>query len=228
MKIKAKLAKGIPNSFITCTEIYALKSIAQAQSSTLTLTVQRNLNNTNFDNSFFKIRLQQLQDAAMTNISILQRPPVFPLNQIKTHTCQAIMACHEMGIQFEKKLSEWPTPKKLLGTSINEIILYCQRGSHYKQYLNKHNIICIEQFLSTDNKNFLLWEQLHHSIKKIPTGKKPKWFNDIQNLISAQENPTFTLKYPNPYTLPKWTPNTKGWLITARGTIAKAYKSIHN
>jgi hypothetical protein len=57
IKYKGKLARGIPNTFILCPDIYALNSMQQAQQSTLITSLLRNLNDPEFDASFFKLRL---------------------------------------------------------------------------------------------------------------------------------------------------------------------------
>ncbi|CAG8774225.1 2172_t:CDS:1, partial [Ambispora leptoticha] len=55
VKNKAKLARGVPNSFIFNPDIYALNNLAQAQLSSLVLTFQKNLNHVGFDSSFLKL-----------------------------------------------------------------------------------------------------------------------------------------------------------------------------
>ena len=51
----------------------------------LATTLLKNLNNQNFDFSFLKIRLQQLQDSAQTDTSILSMIPVFLYSQDNTY-----------------------------------------------------------------------------------------------------------------------------------------------
>jgi len=150
-----------------------LTDLAQAQTSALVLTFQKNLNHSNFDSSFLKLRLQQLQDAALTNTSILLQLPVFPLIQTNTQTCQMIIALHALGMQTSRENDEWPCPKNFPGTSVNQILLNHHRASYLKEKLNKHNITSIEQFLNVTNTELLTWNNFHHNIKKIPRGQCP-------------------------------------------------------
>ena len=55
VKQKARLSRGVPNSFLYHPEIYALKDIQQLQESHLSSTLLRNLNHPNFNSSFLKI-----------------------------------------------------------------------------------------------------------------------------------------------------------------------------
>ena len=83
-------------------DIYALTDLSQAQTSLLASTLQKNLNYSNFDSSFLKLQLQQLQDSALTNTSILSQLPVFSTSQINTQTCQMILAMHAIGLQTSR------------------------------------------------------------------------------------------------------------------------------
>jgi hypothetical protein len=179
VKQKAKLARGVPNSFLHNPDIYALTNIAQAQLSALVTTLQKNLNHSDFDSSFLKLRLQQLQDAAFTNISILAQPPIFPTAQTNTQTGQMVLALHALGMQTSRDINDWPCPKKFTNTSINQILIQHPRASYLKEKLNRHNIYCIEQFLNATNTELLTWNQFHHNIKKIPRGQCPHWFHII-------------------------------------------------
>src|SRR5439155_26954295 len=108
----------------------------------------------------------------------------------------------------------WPIPLNATGTPINEIIINHPHSSLLKQQLNQHSIYYIEQFLNHDNTELLDWQSLHHNILKIPRGRIPKWFLEIQELIRSTANPTTSLTYPNPFILTTWTPKKKSWVLT--------------
>ncbi|CAG8733590.1 13503_t:CDS:2, partial [Racocetra fulgida] len=60
-----------------------------------------------------KIRLQQLQDDAYTNASILTEHPVFSSKELHTYTAQAILVMHQNQIQIERTANPWPLPLKI-------------------------------------------------------------------------------------------------------------------
>ena len=155
VKHKARLARGVPNSFLFNPDIYALNNLAQAQLSALAITLQKNLNHHNFDSSFLKLQLQQLQDLALTNVSILTQLSVFSAIQLNTQTCQMVLALYALNLQTSQNGDNWPIPKTFAGTSINQILLNHPRASYFKEKLNNHNIASIEQFLNTTNSELL-------------------------------------------------------------------------
>ena len=67
----------------------------------------------------------------------------------------------------------------------------------------------------------LEWHNFYYNIQKILRGRIPKWFLEIQELISSIANPTTSYIYPNPFTLTKWKPKKKTWIITPNLTIGK-------
>src|SRR5437016_2676101 len=106
----------------------------QVQESYLSLTLLRNLNHPNFDLSFLKIRLQQLQDSTASNLSILSHLLLLPKKQANTHTGQSILAMHSLYIQFLRNEDiTWPIPHNAIGTPINEIIMNYPHSSLLKQ-----------------------------------------------------------------------------------------------
>src|SRR5439155_12174147 len=107
---KAKLARSIPTSFLHHSEIYSLLSLPLVQTSHLVSSLSRNLNHIEFDLSFLKARLQQLQDSTWSCSSILIYPPIFPSSQLYTYTAQAILAIHKFNIQFLHSNNNWPIP----------------------------------------------------------------------------------------------------------------------
>ena len=156
VKQKARLSRGIPNSFLYHPEIYALKDIQQLQESHLSSTLLRNLNHPNFDSSFLKIRLQQIQDSTASNLSILSHSPLLPKKQKDTYTGQSILAIHSLHIQLLRNEDiKWPIPLNTKGTPINEVIANHSHAHLLKQQLNKHSIYYIEQFLSHNNTELL-------------------------------------------------------------------------
>ena len=175
VKQKARLSRGIPNSFLYHPEIYALKDIQQLQESHLSSTLLRNLNYPNFDSSFLKIRLQQIQDSTASNLSILSHPPLLPKKQKDTHTRQSILAIHSLHIQLLRNEDiKWPIPLNTKGTPINEVIANHSHAHLLKQQLNRHSIYYIEQFLNHNNTELLKWQDFHHNILKIPRGRIPR------------------------------------------------------
>lgn len=155
VKHKAKLAWGLPNSFLFCPGIYALIDIEQAQDQALITTLQKGLNHPNFGSSYLKIRLQQIQDASNSNTSVLLESPLLPLNQLHTYTAQAILAMHKLNISYCNPQYEWPIITKKLGTLIDQIIDLHPKKAYLKEKLNKLNITSIEQFLNLDNRELL-------------------------------------------------------------------------
>jgi len=225
IKQKAKLAKGVPNSFMTCASIYAITDISQAQLTTLTTNLLRGLNHITFDSSYLKIRLQKIQEAAYTKSSILEERPIISSPESLTHTSQAVLAIHELNINLTRPLNTWPIPTKTLGSSINYLLHKNPRSSYLKNKLNQHHISCIEQFLDPTNTKLLSWKELHHNIRKIPRGRTPKWFTIMQELIRDTTSPSLELIDPNPFITPTWIPQKKGWVITSQMEIAKIYNT---
>src|SRR6185437_9375455 len=156
----------------------------------------------------------------MTNKSVLKSCPLLPYKQFNTYTRQTIMAIHKLNISFSRPFRDWPIIKKFCGTSIDQIIESHSTKEHLKENLNKYQIMIIEQFLNTTNSEFVNWTDFHHNIKRIPRGRKPKWFLLIQELISSAASPSLTLMEPNPFITPPWTAK-RGWVITAQGEFGK-------
>ncbi|CAG8738290.1 13108_t:CDS:1, partial [Ambispora leptoticha] len=153
--------------------------------------------------------LQQLQDTANINTSILSQLLVFSTIQTHTQTCQTILALHALGLQTSCNKNNWPLPKEFTGTSINQILLCHPRASYFKEKLNNHNVFSIEQFLNTTNTELLEWNNFHHNIKKISRGRCLRWFYTIQDLIAGATNPLSISLRLNSHTLTDWTHNKK-------------------
>jgi len=223
VKQKGGLARGIPNSFIYNPEIYGLDNLLQVHDNALISLMSKNLNHKDFDKSFLKMRIQQLQEAANTEKSILSHTPIFPHRQNSTHTAQSITAGLSLGITWNKPLNQWPIlPNRLLGTSIDQFIIDHPKRHILKEKMNRHGIYCVEQLLDLRNKNFLSWAEIHHNIQKIPRGRPPNWLYTMQEILSGNANPTTTLITPNPFTLTPWTrKGRKNWIITKDEEFAK-------
>ena len=169
---KAKIVKSLPNSFLH----YTLTDISQVQLSMLTTNLQKGLNHPDFDKSYLKLQLQQIQDSAHTNKSILKEWSALSYTQYLTHTCHALQTIHKLNIKFLRPLNNWSITTSFLGTSLNLILLSHHRCTHLKKTLNSHGIVCIEQFMDFRNKELLEQQNFHHNIKKIPRGRIPKCF----------------------------------------------------
>ena len=228
VKSKAKLSRGVPNSFLFHPNIYGLKNISMHQPTILAKNLLKNINHPQFENSFLKIRLQDLQDSTKTHSHIFHETPLFPRNQLYTHTAQSILAIHATDIQFIRNITtDWPKPLPRNGTPINDIIIHHPKSHHLKEKLNHHDIRYIEQFLNFNNTELLNWQNFHHNIGKIPPGRTPQWFTEIQDLISNNSNPTTQYINPNPFTLTKWGPGKTPWVITSDLTIGKISRTTN-
>jgi len=226
VKSKAKLARGVPNSFLFHRSIYGLKNLIQIQPTSLATSLLKNINHPSFETSFLKLRLQELQESTKSQHSILHVLPLFPSGQARTYTAQAILALHTLNIQLTRNPeTDWPKPLPTTGTSINEILRFHPNAQSLKEKLNLHNIRYIEQFLNYNNNELLNWKNFHHNILKIPPGRTPRWFTEIQDLISANANPSTQLVHPNPFTLTKRTHKKKSWIITSNLHIGRTSRS---
>ena len=98
VKQKGGLVREIPNSFIYNPEIYGLDNLLQVHNNALTSLLSKNLNHKDFDKSFLKMRIQQLQEAANIEKSILSHTLLFPHKQNLTHMARSIIAGLSLGI----------------------------------------------------------------------------------------------------------------------------------
>src|SRR5437868_1966072 len=71
VKQKAGLAKSVPNSTVLHYNIYSFRSIQNIQTQYHVALLVKQLNRTDFNSSSLALRLQQIQNAAATNRSIL-------------------------------------------------------------------------------------------------------------------------------------------------------------
>jgi len=116
-----------------------------------------------------------------------------------------VLALHSLDIQiFRNEHNKWPIPRKNnCGTLINNILLQHPKAYILKEKLNLHEVVYVEQFLNYNNSRFLDWRGFYHNIGKIPTGRIPAWFTEIQDLIRSTENPSTKFICSNPCTLRK-------------------------
>jgi hypothetical protein len=189
------------------------------------------MNNTNWDETPAFIILQELQNAANTNTSILEEEPVFPKEVNFSRTAAIIKEMHEMEIKLVNKRKVWPQPLKEKGTSINYILKKMEKRNDIKTSMNKHGLKYIEQLLDGECKNFVTWKGLAHNLGKIIKGRKPRWFEAICTLITNNENPSLKLIIPNPFTIrcitnESWKENK--WVTNSVGLIGKVRKIEEN
>src|SRR6185437_6278534 len=189
------------------------------------------MNNTNWNETPAFIIIQELQNAANTNTSILEEEPVFPKEVNSSRTAAIIKEMHETEIKLVNERKVWPQPLKEKGTSINYILKKMEKRNDIKTSINKHGLKYIEQLLDGECKNFVTWKGLAHNLGKIIKGRKPRWFEAICTLITNNENPSLKLIVPNPFTIrcitnESWKENK--WVTNSVGLIGKVRKIEEN
>src|SRR5260364_259840 len=110
VKSKAGMAVTIPSSTIYYYQIYRLKTVEEKQLTQQISMLHRQLNHQNFENSTLKIRLQQIQNSANTNLSILECP-----NYVLTHKesrmtiAKVLNHLENLGMSIVQNiLNNWP------------------------------------------------------------------------------------------------------------------------
>ena len=98
---------------MNCVAIYTISDISQIQLTTLLTNVFQGLNHVSFDNSYLKLCLQEIQDTAHIEASILEKQSLLPTIETLTYTSQAILAIHKLNIKFTRPLNAWPITAKL-------------------------------------------------------------------------------------------------------------------
>ena len=167
------------------------------------------INGNDFNTSTLKIRLQQIQNVAYTNISILVQLPVLPIKEQRTLTGFAISQLYLAQIQYQRPLNPWPKPLQNRGHSINTILQNISNAPLIKKRLNKLKIGFIEQFLNFKLDDNLSWKEFHHHTLTIPTGREPKWYQEIIQHIRETENPSREFEDTNPLTYQPVSEQTK-------------------
>src|SRR6185295_1211436 len=86
VKQKARLARSTPNSTLHHPNIYALNTLYNIQQQQHIHTLDRSINSPDFDKRSLKICLQQNQNSANSNKSILIEQLVLTINKARTNT----------------------------------------------------------------------------------------------------------------------------------------------
>ncbi|CAG8674689.1 3376_t:CDS:1, partial [Paraglomus occultum] len=211
------MAISIPNSTMFHHKIYALRKVNEIQDQQHIAQMIYQLNHHNFYNSTLKIRLQQIQNAAATNTSILTNHS-YTLSQEEhfSTTAKMLQSLHQAKVSI-KHADIWPKPLTFQGTTINYILQQLKSAYKIKTKLNKLEIYAIEQCTNYTHSQTLIWTHIAQTIPKIQRGRKPKWFEQITqqtNKIIGDEN--YKLLTPNPYTLKAKQINKKDWVYNTK------------
>ncbi|CAG8831603.1 46165_t:CDS:2, partial [Gigaspora margarita] len=110
--------------------------------------------------SLLKVRIQQLQNNALTPESILVEKLVFTRKENKYSTTNQNIA-----------------PSQATGS--NKI----------KESTNRYGIMFIKHLLNKDCSQVMSWIEVQNNTKKIATGKTPKWFTEVQQMLAEMEYP---------------------------------------
>src|SRR6185436_162834 len=148
-----------------------------------------------------KILIQHLQQATYSSNNILLFSDyILPTKFHNTLTALIIHTAHQLNIQLQNLPNPWPTPTIYKGTSIDILIKHCTKPTHIKALTNKANIYAIEQLTNHTNTQLLSWQYIAYKTQKIPRGRTPKWFQDIQHTFYASTTPYISTITPNPFT----------------------------
>ncbi|CAG8681638.1 531_t:CDS:1, partial [Ambispora leptoticha] len=160
-KHKAGFASTIPSSTLFHNRIYSLKTTQNTQQLQHINNFIKILNHPSFGISALKIQLQQLQNSAATNLSILTYQPTFPTPESKTTTAQIVLELHKAQLTLHNDSNIWPILMNQTGTSINNILYSNSKASVIKRKLNTHHIYFIEQLTNHSHTQFLTWQESH-------------------------------------------------------------------
>src|SRR5260364_175590 len=124
VKSKAGMAVTIPSSTIYYYQIYGLKMVKEKQTTQQISMLHRQLNHQNFENSTLKIRLQQIQNSANTNLSILECSNyVLTYKKSRTTTVKVLNYLENLGMSIVRNiLNNWPKQLEEQGSSINTVL----------------------------------------------------------------------------------------------------------
>jgi len=187
------------------------------------------LNHHNFYNSTFKIRLQQIQNAAATNTSILT-DHLYTLGYEEhfSTTARMLQSLHQAKITI-KHAETWPKPLVFSGTTINYTLQQLKSAYKIKTKLNKLEIYAIEQCTNYTHSQTLTWTHIAQTTMKIQRGRKPKWFEQIiQKTDEIIKDKSYILLTPNPYTLKAKQVNKKDWIYNTKTKSIGKISSITN
>ena len=156
IKHKAGFARTSPNSTFFHHQIYGLRTIENIQTQQHISTIYRLLNHSNFQNSSLRIRLQQIQNTAATNISILtEHNYILPKKQADTPLALMLLHLQQLQISFINNNNNWPKPLEQQGTTINTILYLVKKPHQIKFKLNKIGLYFIEQLTNYNNTTLL-------------------------------------------------------------------------
>ena len=174
-KHKAELTSSVPNSILYYHRLYSLRTVEDLQVQQNISLLHNLVNSSNEFNTIFKSRIQQLQEAAVTNISILKQDlHIFAAPENNTTIAKRIYQMHSLHCSFTNRLSNWPQELQKTRHSINKIIKMLPNIILIKKRLNKIGLYFIEQMLNYDNISTLPWSLLPHTTHNIPRGKELK------------------------------------------------------
>ena len=124
-----------------------------------------------------------------------------------------MQTAHKYNIQINNLLNPWPIPNIYKGTPIDMLIKFCNKPTHIKALTNKANIFAIEQLTNHTNTQLLSWQCIAYKTNKIPRGRMPKWFDELQNIFYASTTPFIHTITPNPFTTNSTILKRSTWLL---------------
>ena len=201
IKQKARIVRTAPNTLMWHYNIYGLNKTKDIQRLQHVNQLWKDLNNPNWENTPAYIIIQELQNDANTNTSILEEELVFLKEVNWSRTAAVIREMHETEIKLINERKRWPQPLKEKGTSINYIIKKMKKRNDIKTSMNKHGIKYIEQLLDGECREFVTWKRLAHNLGKISKGRELRWFEEVCAQVMSNENPSLSLIVPNPFTI---------------------------
>ena len=144
-KHKAELTSSVPNSILYYHRLYSLRTVEDLQAQQNILLLYNLVNSSNRFNTIFKGRIQQLQETAVTNISILiQDPYIFAVLENNTTTAKRIYQMYNLHCFFTNRLSNWLQELQKTRYSINNIIKTLPNFILIKKCLNKIGLYFIK------------------------------------------------------------------------------------
>jgi len=212
-KHKAGLASTIPNSTIFHHQIYNLRKLTDIQTQNHISSLHTQLNNS-LTASSIKILLQHLQQATLSSINILHSPNyILPTKFHNTLIAQTIRTAHQLNIHIQNLPNSWPKPTTYKGTPIDTLIKHCSKPTQIKSLTNKANIYAIEQLTNHTNTQLLSWQCIAYKTQKIPRGRIPKWFQELQHTFYAFTTPYIPTIAPNPFTTNSIALKRSAWVL---------------
>jgi len=213
-KHKAGLASTTPSSTMLHHQIYNLRSLTDIQTQNHISLLHTQLNNPLTAPSI-KILIQHLQQATYSSKNILLSSDyILPTKFHNTLIAQIIQTAHQLNIHIQNLPNSWPIPTIYKGTSIDTLIKYCTKPTQIKSLTNKANIYAIEQLTNHTNSQLLSWQCIAYKTQKIPRGRIPKWFQEIQQIFYASTTPYISTITPNPFTINSTVLKRGTWVLS--------------